>query len=345
MNLMVRPDHYLGAGHHHADAGMFHFSALGVDWFTQSPLSGQYSGKYYNLVQVDGRSEAESIPGVTLGWNAAAKYIGATSNTSASAGTADLTYAYSYTWLTQPQGTWDESNKSMGWELEPSPDILKIFAGTARYKLREWWANSNASNYMATSRAPFNPMLYVFRTTGLIDDLQKDSASHLYQWIGMLNGGVWKAEVSGLPSNMTALAFQPEDPTAKPNLSTDKPALTPKPGDPLLLVCALNLTRSGLPTEPLFSIETLSSPPDKKGTITPYDRLSINTQGNIGNFKVLLLPYRQGDPLPEVSYDAGTGNASVEWPDQKDNFSFSSDETHRTLVKIQRDDQTLFESN
>lgn len=30
MNLLVRPDHYYGAGHHHADAGMFHFSSGGV---------------------------------------------------------------------------------------------------------------------------------------------------------------------------------------------------------------------------------------------------------------------------------------------------------------------------
>jgi len=44
MNMMVRPDHYLGAGHHHADAGMFHFSALGIDWFTESPFPQAYAG-------------------------------------------------------------------------------------------------------------------------------------------------------------------------------------------------------------------------------------------------------------------------------------------------------------
>ena len=53
INLYVRPNHYLGAGHHHADAGMFHFSALGVDWFTQSPFHQNYDGRYFNLVQID----------------------------------------------------------------------------------------------------------------------------------------------------------------------------------------------------------------------------------------------------------------------------------------------------
>ncbi|MGA2500329.1 MAG: hypothetical protein ABSH20_21515, partial [Tepidisphaeraceae bacterium] len=61
INLMVRPNHYLGAGHHHADAGMFHFSALGVDWFTESPFSQNYDGKYHNQVLVDGKSEAENM--------------------------------------------------------------------------------------------------------------------------------------------------------------------------------------------------------------------------------------------------------------------------------------------
>jgi hypothetical protein len=351
INLLVRPDHYLGAGHHHADAGMFHFSALGVDWFTQSSLSGQFSGKYYNLVQVDGHSEPESIPGVSLGWNAAAKYLGTTLNSYATAGTADLTYAYSYTWMTQPQARWDASNANMGWELDPSPDILKIFAGTARYKIREWWANSNFSNFIATSRAPFNPMQYVFRTAGLVrgkhpygfivDDVKKDTVSHLYQWIGMLNGGVWKADVSGLPANMTALAYTPEDPTAKPDLSLNKPALVPQPGNPLLLVCVLNLANSDQPSPPLFKVETLSSPPDKKGATTPYDQLSINTQGTSGNFRVLLLPYRQGEPIPQVVYDAASQTASVDWPGQKDQFLFTSDDTHRTHVTIRRGDENL----
>ena len=63
MNLYVRPHHYLGAGHHHADAGMFHFSALGVDWFTQSPFHQYYDGKYFNLVDLVNQLEQEKLAG------------------------------------------------------------------------------------------------------------------------------------------------------------------------------------------------------------------------------------------------------------------------------------------
>ena len=88
INLLVRPNHYLGAGHHHADSGMFHFSALGVDWFTQGPFSQSFAGKYYNLVQVDGESEAGEMPGQILGYNGAATYLGATLGANAAAASA-----------------------------------------------------------------------------------------------------------------------------------------------------------------------------------------------------------------------------------------------------------------
>ncbi len=141
INMLVRPDHYLGAGHHHADGGMFHFSALGIDWFTQSPFDQSYEGKYFNLVQVDGHSEPESVAGNA--YNARAKYLGAAIEPSAAAASADLTYAYSYRWLTQPPKVWTDQLSSMGWELEPNPDVLKIFAGTTRYKMRPWWPTKN----------------------------------------------------------------------------------------------------------------------------------------------------------------------------------------------------------
>ena len=85
--------------------------------------------------------------------------------------------------------------------------------------------SGNTSNYIATSRAPFNPMQYVFRTTGLVrgehaygfvvDDLKKDDQPHLYQWVAMLNGGVRKANIPGLGDNQIALAYRDGDPDSE----------------------------------------------------------------------------------------------------------------------------------
>jgi hypothetical protein len=351
INMMVRPDHYLGAGHHHADSGMFHFSALDVDWFTQSQFDQEFSGKYFNLVQIDGHSEPESLPGGTTGYNAAGKYLGAVINPSASAGLADLTYAYSYRWLTQPQQVWPDSVKAMPWELDPSPNILKIFAGTARYKLREWWANYTYSNYIATSRAPFNPMQYVYRTAGLVrgahpygfvvDDLKKDDAEHLYQWAGMLSGGVWKASVPGLPDNEMALAYTGTD--GPLNTGAEKPAISPQAGQPLLLVCPLGLNESGDPKLPLIQVGTTEGPSARNGGAQYYDRLMINQRAGSVAFKILLLPVKAGEKLPQITYDGGSRSATIKWDDQTDVMSFTAGIDNRTRLKVMRGDKSLID--
>jgi len=125
INMMVRPDHYLGGGHHHADAGMFHFSALGVDWITESPFTQVYDGKYHNQVLVDGISEPEGSSGLGTGYQAVAKYLGATTTSAGSFAAADLTNSYSFRWQTQPGNIWEPKMAALSWELDPSPQNLK----------------------------------------------------------------------------------------------------------------------------------------------------------------------------------------------------------------------------
>jgi len=300
---------------------------------------------------VDGESEPTTLPDdKILGWNAAAKYLGATEEKSGAAGSADLSYAYDYRWLCQSPQTWSEHLKSLGWEPEPSTRILEIFAGTARYKMRPWWSTYDYANYMPTCRAPFNPMRRVFRTVGLVrgknsygfvvDDLKKDDATHLYQWTAMLNGGVWRAEVSGLANNQIALAFGGSDPDVN---STDaKPAITPKPGEPLLLITALGMSDSRDATLPLLEVARLSGPPDRNGKAQFYDRLVINQRAPEANYRVLLIPFRAGEPRPEISM--ADGNAVVTQAGQRDEIKFVPAENQRTRVRVARGGKEILES-
>ena len=350
INMMVRPDHYLGAGHHHADAGMFHFSALGIDWFTESPFSQNYAGKYHNQVTVDGQAEPEGVSGIGTGYQAAAAYPGAVSSAAGGFASADLTDSYSYCWETQPPQIWGSRDK-MNWEMDPSPRIQKLFAGTARYKMRPWWATSNYVNYIATSRAPFNPMQYVHRTVGLvrgahpygliIDDLKKDEQTHLYQWTAMLNGGVWQAEMPGLAANQIALAWRQGDP--KIDSAAAKPMIVPQPGEPLLLVCALGMQESGDPALPLLQVQRAEGPKDRKGTTAQYyDRLLISRRANAVAYRVLLLPIRAGEPLPAATYDAATRSAIVEWPGQRDEMVFKTPAGQAASLEIRRGTQIIY---
>ena len=258
-----------------------------------------------------------------------------------------MTYAYSYRWLGQPPQEWSEHLKSLGWEVEPSPRILEIFAGTARYKMRPWWSTYNYANYMPTCRAPFNPMQRVFRTVGLVrgknsysfvvDDVKKDDAPHLYQWTAMLNGGVWQAEVPGLAGNQVALAYRAGDP--KLNSAEAKSAITPQAGEPLLLVCAIGMDESGDAARPLIQVARIEGPKDRNGLTQFYDRLVINHRANEANFRVLLIPFRAGEPLPQILVKGE--NATIVQNEQIDKIRFVSDADRRTQVSVTRDGKEI----
>ena len=363
INMMVRPDHYYGAGHHHADAGMFHFSGEGVDWFTQTAHHQNFDGRYFNLVQVDGHSEAEPGPQGGTAYNGAAKWLGSTNGESGALAGADLTYAYSWRWMTQPQGVWTEAVQGLGWTFEPTERIREIFAGTARNKMRPWWLSYTTSNYIATSRAPFNPMEYVFRTTGMvrgphpygfvIDDLRKDGADHLFQWCGMLGGGIWEASIPDAPKGSLVLGYDRTKDASNIGMTTMAPyeakphqsPLTPSKGDPLLLVVPITPDSSADSPLPLIKVETAQGPLDKKGVPQSYDRLVISTRRKEGHFKVLLIPFRMGDPTPSVSFDSKTSRATVAWGNQKDAMSFEQATTGKTAVTVVRDGKSVVSSS
>ncbi len=289
MFLHVRPNHYEGAGHHHADAGMFYMAGEGVNWFTESPFVKSYPGRLHNEVLVDGKAEER--------YNARGKYLGAALTPDAGFATADLTYAYQYSWNTQTEswsGTSDPARPGK-WELEPGPEIVAMFRGTQRYKARIWWATYDFTNWLPTLRQPNLPMEYVFRSAGMVrgthpyalvvDDLKMDLSPHLYQWTGMLGPGVWQAQVDHLASNQIVLAAGP--PATK--ILAGKLPITPKAGDPLLLVTVLT---PGVTVQ----VETVEEPVDGL-----YDRLTASVRAVTANFRVVMVPYRYGDPIPAVS--------------------------------------------
>ena len=359
INMMVRPDHYYGAGHHHADAGMFHFSGAGVDWFTQTAHHQVFDGRYFNLVQVDGHAEAEPGPQGITAYNGAAKWIGSTNGESIALASADLTYAYSWRWMTQPPGTWSETVQELGWAFEPTERIREIFAGTARNKMRPWWLTYTTSNYIATSRAPFNPMEYVFRTTGLVrgehpygfilDDLRKDGADHFYEWCGMLGGGVWEASCPDVPKGSLVLGYDRSKDASSIGMTTMAPyeatahkvALSPSKGDPLLLVLPITPETSGDASQPLIKVETPLGPLDKKGVPQLYDRLVISNRAKEGHFKVLLIPFRMGEELPKITHAAGSDEVILEWKGQKDLLKFRTTPNSPGTLSVTRDGKSV----
>lgn len=305
--MQVRQNHYIGTGHHHADAGMFYFSGNGVNWIAESPFPKTYHAKYHNLVLIDGVAQSDMSP-------AKATYTGSEYTPEYSAASADLTYAYSWEWCTQVN-RWGEGFSATAqqyqphiWELETLPEVLEIFRGTSRYKMRPWWATSNQSNFMPTLRAPWNPVQYAKRKVTLFkgvqpyalisDELKKDDNNRLYQWSVMPGPGVWKADYPGLPANCIVLGYNQQAEQRKDyNFGN---ALQPKPGDPLLLVCALGMENSGIENLPLITIQVeKGGNDDDKEKNSSYTRLYINRVDVQVNFRVALLPFKMGDSIHE----------------------------------------------
>jgi len=75
---------------------------------------------------------------------------------------------------------------------------------------------------------------------------------------------------------------------------------------------------------------------DKAGKQQYFDRLIINHRAVDANFRVLLVPFRAGEPLPQISIDAATGIATVTTSGQRDEIKFSSDAGQRTHVSVTR---------
>ena len=340
--LNVRANHYIGSGHHHADIGMFYFSGLGVNWFTEmAPKT--YTGKYHNEVIIDGKAEADGPP-------AKGKYIGANISDNGAFGTVDQTYCYTWQWCTQVQ-TWgsgfskiDSTVAKTGWELETDPEIMDIFRGTTHYKMRPWWPTYDFANFVPTLRALWNPVEYVYRTTGLVrgnhpygiitDDLKKDKEKHTYQWTAMLGKGVFRANYKDTPKGCAVLAYDEARLKGKPEL-----AATPievKQGDPLLLVVSLDPSDGEN-----INVEIAKDGPDEgKGPIS-YNRINIEKKVVKANYKVLLIPFHNGDKLPAISYK--DGKAYVNWTNQTDVINFPVN-TNRTTIEVNRNGKVIAKS-
>ena len=347
MNLQVRQNHYLGAGHHHSDIGMFHFSGLGVNWFTESPFPKEYDAKYHNLVLIDGISESDQTP-------AKGDYLGASFMPDGAVGSADLSYSYNWKWCTQVK-TWGEGFSTLAkgqpyqefiYELETRPEILDIFRGTAKYKMRPWWATSNQANFIPTLRAPWNPVEYVYRSTGMVrgnhsygiivDDLKKDSKDHLYQWTAIFGKGVWKTTFNADYKNAVILGYDKDlqgNDFNKPSAAKLEP-VNPVKGTPMLLVYY-----AGAGGNENFKVELMDDGPLNKDIHDKYCRLSIDQSSVQANYRLLLIPFVSGEDLPKITEE--NGQVFIQWKDQADIVNFMQAQDNRTRINVVRNNKII----
>lgn len=349
-----RSDVYYG-GHETPEQGDFRFSADGVLW---SPYTGPYMDAYFrNMVLVDGYAGVyQPTPGKLL----------KVANTDAAATiVSDATEAYR--WKKQEKNFyhWHDMLKTApcftdwlrnrgwrmnrDWELPFQPHMRVFYDGFAHLDWGPWHGETRGPEYYER----WNDMEYVFRTLHLargkhpyvliVDDLKKDDAPHQYDWNFALSGEVrlFKADSAAKNRHLekgtagaigTDLILCLGDAARKrkptygnlPNIEYE-----PKAGDPMLLVRVL--WRNTSFPYPLPSFEQTWQ----------FNRIKIPAYAVEPEFKVLLYPYRFGEPLPFTRWSDDRSELLVSFDGQEDAYIFQRGTGGRTVFAMRRNGQPV----
>jgi len=90
-----------------------------------------------------------------------------------------------------------------------------------------------------------------------------------------------------------------------------------------------------------INVEIAKDGPDEgKGPIS-YNRINIEKKVVKANYKVLLIPFHNGDKLPDISYK--NGKAYVTWTDQTVVINFPIT-ANRTSIEVNRDGKVIAKS-
>ncbi len=88
-------------------------------------------------------------------------------------------------------------------------------------------------------------------------------------------------------------------------------------------------------------IETITDDNGSNPKTIHLPKLCIDSHSTAPNFKMLLVPYRDGQELPITSWDAGHTTATIHWSDQTDTVSFTPNADGRTRLSVRRDGQEI----
>ena len=339
--LEARTDKWLGAGHYQADAGAFHFAALGVNW----------GGFALSSSDPAGRKALVSIDGVTIGpMPPKVKVLGVSESPLGAFVAADTKYAYDWTWMAQPI-KWSDVDADPKlhkgvFEPEPDPDVVSCYVGTQRYKMRYWWHTYLYTTWLPTFRATWNPVQFSYRTAGVVrgahpyaliaDDIKKDGKQRCYEWNLPLGGGsaqglfrkVAEAPQAGLSAHDIVLGgIVSADPKAKVTEHLDV-----TPGAPRLLVRVLPTEKNA---QISVNVQEVQEAPDAKGKAFTFKKLVVRCESDQARFRILLIPFRSGEPLPATVLSEN--GASVTWADQRDDWHFVVGDDGRTRCRLTRD--------
>ena len=347
------------AAHDHPDRGEFTLSALGRAWAVVGMRNTET--KYHDTLTIDGHGQGYFPP--------PGRWVGLADQPDATLGVVDTKYCWDWFWIKAIFIEPVEQLKREGeeeyipvqqrllsrfplsqFERDRSPGVVAYYKGFLAGDPRMWGEDS------WVSRAANYPVRRAFRTAGLIrgahpyvlvvDDVQKDEQERLYEWRMICPMSV---DVVNIDGNDLTLGNEPGgSDKALARDSMGRGIGTKLRGSPRLLVRGLNINQPALPTlqpNPTLEIVELKKHDDTHQFAGRSNglakRLVLPSRSVAPDYKVLLAPYLEGQPLPETTWNEDKTRVRIEWADQKDEVTFEKDDSGLTHVSVVRDGKPL----
>ncbi len=342
---------FLYGGHEGSENNRLTLWKDGVNWIQDNNMLATKATFLQNMLTVDGQGcHWPPAPGTWLGVKESAEGLVAA---------GDGKNGYSYSKSMQVHPLYFPSAKIPYYapfadgNFDLSRDIQVAFhPGTIRHN--DGYAHTDYGPWSGETRLvegyrSFNPMQQFYRTVQLargenpyvlvIDDAKKDELTHQFDW----NISV-PLNVDLVEAITPEIQFQNTDPSdvrmddlILGKAGTERDATTgklkPKKGDPLCLIRVL------------WRNSTYGFPVPRFERYQGYNQVVVPAKAVSPEFRVLIYPYKFGEPIPKTSWNANRTELTVQINNKTDVYQFGQTDGGRTVLSMKRGGKPVLTSD
>jgi len=349
LGFACKQDFFYG-GHEGSENNRIILWKDGVNWIKDNNMLAAKATFLQNMLTVDGKGQHwPPVAGTWLGFKESQQGLMAS---------GDGKDGYSFTKSMQVHplnfpsaklgyyAPFTEGNFDLSRDLQIAynPRTIKFNDGYAHTDYGPW----SGETRLVESYRPWNPMLQAYRTVHmargenpyvlLVDDANKDGQAHSYE----CNFSV-PLDVDLVDVLTPEIVFQNTEPSAirtgdiilgksTSNRSNRNVKTKFEKGEPLCLIRILwRNTDFGFPTPRFEKLEG-------------YNQVTIPAHAVSPEFRVLIYPFKYGEPIPKTSWNKERTELTVQLKNQTDVYHFGQTDGGRTVLQMERDGKQVLAS-